>query len=67
MYFITLTSGRLIWSIEGRITDSRAVGRALVDRYFRPGQTRDWRATLVHATGSDLDAEHFLKQYRIVE
>jgi peptidyl-dipeptidase A len=52
-------------SSDGEITDSHAVGRALVDKLFRPGRIRKWRAALEHVTGSDLDPAHYLQQYRM--
>jgi len=52
-------------SSTGEMVDSRAVGRTLVDRLFRPGRLRDWQAALEHATGERLNPEHFLTQYGI--
>jgi peptidyl-dipeptidase A len=52
-------------SSTGELTDSRAVGRALVDRLFRSGTMREWKAAVEHITGSDLDPAHHLRQYGI--
>lgn len=50
-------------SSTGEMVDSRAVGRTLVDKLFRPGRLRDWQQALTHSTGETLNPEHFLSQY----
>jgi len=54
-------------SSTGEVVDSRAVGRTLVDRLFRPGRLRDWQGALEHASGEPLNPDHFLRQYVTAE
>jgi peptidyl-dipeptidase A len=43
-----------------RYVHSPEVGAFLRERLYRGGRTRDWRDTLVHATGRPLDADAFV-------
>ncbi|MEN8149301.1 MAG: M2 family metallopeptidase [Planctomycetota bacterium] len=52
-------------SSTGEMVNSRAVGRTLVDRLFRPGRLRPWNEALERVTGEALNPEHFLTQYGV--
>ena len=45
-----------------RFVASPEVGAFLATRVYAPGRTRDWRATLAHATGRALDAATFVDE-----
>lgn len=55
----TGATGRAAWD---RALDDPATGRLLVDRLYRPGRSRDWRATITHAVGRPLAPDAFVAE-----
>jgi peptidyl-dipeptidase A len=47
---------------ESRFVADPAVGRFMIDAFYRPGRTRDWRGTLEHATGAPLDPGPYIRE-----
>jgi peptidyl-dipeptidase A len=64
-----LMASQLGSALRGRLqpgaspATSPEVGRFLRERVFAPGASLPWNELLIHATGSRLDAEHFVREF----
>ena len=49
---------------HGPFYENEVAGRYLVESFFGPGSRENWRDTVLRATGSELDPEHFVRSLR---